>query len=433
MDGSAFNRTYAVVLRFAGLHPSNLKRLEMHARRAGGDLGQCDPVKMEMQKTTPPLIGGDNWVAETISKVEEMREANFADELDALIKRNRQKDLDRRIVEGPHDPWRPTRHGPMRELILTVNKDWFNADPAAVFDEGDEHNLRIQDFERLGLEWLRHEFGDDVVYARADHDEAAYHIHAVILPRVEIEMTRTDKKTGEKRVIATRRMLQPSKFEIIKDYEKAQDSVGEWFAPLGLVRGERRKDEFRRAMKAGEAPPPKRQHVHTALWRRQEEIRLAREATLLKKQQAKVAAREQEADEIIHYADQVARGEIEVEDGPTEPDDLKRPAGQPAPVPSPGFARARRAFQTAMTRLRKREQKKAEAAAEAKVFDAMQDIKAADQVILNIAAMLPAGLREKIAIARKSLTAKIMGLDRRKPGQKTGGTPSGKPGTEREQ
>ena len=433
MDGSAFNRTYAVVLRFAGLHPSNLKRLEMHARRAGGDLGQCDPVKMEMQKTTPPLIGGDNWVAETISKVEEMREANFADELDALIKRNRQKDLDRRIVEGPHDPWRPTRHGPMRELILTVNKDWFNADPAAVFDEGDEHNQRIQDFERLGLEWLRHEFGDDVVYARADHDEAAYHIHAVILPRVEIEMTRTDKKTGEKRVIATRRMLQPSKFEIIKDYEKAQDSVGEWFAPLGLVRGERRKDEFRRAMKAGEVPPPKRQHVHTALWRRQEEIRLAREATLLQKQQANAAAKEHEAEEIIHYADQVASGEIEIEDDPSESDDLKPPTGQPAPVPSLGFARARKAFQTALTRLRKREQKKAEAAAEAKVFDAMQDIKAADQVILNIAAMLPAGLRERIAIARKSLTAKIMGLDRRKPGQKTGETQSAKPRTEREQ
>ena len=160
---------------------------------------------------------------------------------------------------------------------------------------------------------------------------------------------------------------------------------------------------------------------------------MAREATLLKKQQAKVAAKEQEADGIIHYADQVARGEIEIEDGPTEPDDLMRPTGRPAPVPSPGFARARRAFQTALTKLRKREQKRAEVAAEARVFDAIKDIKAADQVILNIAAMLPAGLREKIAIARKSLTAKIMGLDRRKPGQKTGGTPSGKPGTEREQ
>lgn len=433
MDGSTFNRIYAVVLRFAGLHPSNLSRLEMHARRAGGDLEHCDPIKMEKQKTARPLIGADNWVADTLETIQGMRGDNFTDELAGLIQRKRHADIRRRLSEGQHDPWRPSKHGPMRELILTVNKDWFNADPAAVFDEGDENNQRIQDFERLGLDWLRHEFGDDVVYARADHDEAAYHIHAVILPRVEIEMTRTDKKTGEKRVIATRRMLQPSKFEIIKDYEKAQDSVGEWFAPLGLVRGERRKDEFRRAMKAGEAPPPKRHHVHTALWRRQEEIRLAREATLLQKQQAKVAVKEQEADEIIHYADQVARGEIEIEDEPAESDDLKRPTGQPAPVPSMGFVRARKAFQAALTRLRKREQKKAEAAAEAKVFDAIQDIKAADQVILNIAAMLPAGLREKIAIARKSLTAKIMGLDRRKSGQKTSEIPSGKPRTEREQ
>ena len=51
MDGSAFNRTYAVVLRFAGLHPSNLSRLEMHARRSGGDLEHCDPIKMQKQKT----------------------------------------------------------------------------------------------------------------------------------------------------------------------------------------------------------------------------------------------------------------------------------------------------------------------------------------------------------------------------------------------
>ena len=433
MDGSAFNRTYAVVLRFAGLHPSNLKRLEMHAKRAGGDRGHCDQVKMERQAVTQPLIGGDDWVVQTLSKVEEMRMCNFADELDALRKRKRQKDIDQRLIEGPHDPWRPTRHGPMRELILTVNKDWFNADPAAVFDEGDEHNQRIQDFERLGLEWLRHEFGDDVVYARADHDEAAYHIHAVILPRVEIEMTRTDKKNGEKKVIAKRRMLQPSKFEIIKDYEKAQDSVGEWFAPLGLVRGERRKAEFRRAMKAGEAPPPKRQHVHTARWRRLEEIRLAREAAQLQKQKAKAAAKEQQADEIIQYADQVARGEIEIEDEPTEPHDLKRPTGQPATVPSMGFARASKAFQAALARLRKREQRKAEAAAEARVSDALKDIKAADQAILTIAAMLPAGLREKIALARKSLTAKIMALDRRKPGQTTTDTSSIKPRTEPEQ
>jgi len=43
-------------------------------------------------------------------------------------------------------------------------------------------------------------------------------------------------------------MLQPSKHPLIKDYEKAQDSVGMWFSELGLKRGERRKQALRAAM-----------------------------------------------------------------------------------------------------------------------------------------------------------------------------------------
>ncbi|MCD1628247.1 plasmid recombination protein [Seohaeicola saemankumensis] len=432
MDGSVFTKKYAVVLRFAGLHPRNLKRLEMHAKRAGGDLGQCDPVKMKLQKIAKPLIG-DDWVIKTLSKVQEMRLSNFADELDALQKRNRQKDIQRRMIEGPHDPWRATAHGPMRELILTVNRDWFDADTAAIFDEGDENNQRIQDFQRLSLAWLKHEFGDDVVYARADHDEAAFHIHAVILPRVDVEMTRTDKKTGEKKVIATRKMLQPSKFEIIQDYEKAQDSVGDWFAPLNLVRGERRKEEFRQAMKNKTVPPPKRQHVHTAPWRKQEEIRLARMAAELEQKRAVVDAKEDDADAIIAYAEQVASGEIEVEVAPEIVASSAPSRTAAAPVPPRGFERARRAFQAALGRLRKREQLEAETAADARVSGALSEIKNADQAIVNIAALLPAGLRERVAHARKSLTAKIMLLDRFRPEQKTPRTPSARPESDPEQ
>lgn len=423
MDGSVFTKKYPVVLRFAGLHPRNLKRFEMHAKRVGGDLGHCDPSKMARQKKAEPLIGDDDWVIKTLSKVQEIRLSNFADELDALQKRNRQKDIQRRMIEGPHDPWRATAHGPMRELILTVNKDWFEGDQATFFNEGDQSNQRIQDFQRLSLAWLKHEFGDDVVYARADHDEAAFHIHAVILPQVKVEMTRTDKKTGEKKVIARRRMLQPSKFEIIKDYEKAQDSVGEWFAPLNLVRGERRKEEFRHAMKNKTVPPPKRQHVHTALWRKQEEIRLARLAAELEQKRAVVDAKENDADAIIAYADQVASGEIEVETAPETSAAPTPSNAAPALAPPRGLERARKAFQAAFARLRKREQHTAESAADARVADAFIEIKAADEAIVKIALMVPAGLRERIALARKTLISKIMLLDRYSAGQQTPKTP----------
>ncbi|SEP87089.1 hypothetical protein [Thalassovita taeanensis] len=63
----------------------------------------------------------------------------------------------------------------MREVILTVNKAWFEADPAAVFGEGVEHNQRIEDFERLSIAWLKDVLSMDVIHARADLDEEAYH------------------------------------------------------------------------------------------------------------------------------------------------------------------------------------------------------------------------------------------------------------------
>ncbi len=82
-----------------------------------------------------------------------MTAENFAAELEALEKRKRKKDIERRIVEGPKQPWRPTRHGPMREVILTVNKDWFDGDMSAFFGEGG--NQREEEFGELAVAWLK--------------------------------------------------------------------------------------------------------------------------------------------------------------------------------------------------------------------------------------------------------------------------------------
>ncbi len=76
------------------------------------------------------------------------------------------------------------------------------------------------------VRWLKGSFGDDVVHARVDLDETACHVHAVIFPRV----TKTLERCG------TQMMLQPPIHPLIKDYEKAQDSVGTAFADLGLKR-----------------------------------------------------------------------------------------------------------------------------------------------------------------------------------------------------
>ncbi|AXI49408.1 plasmid recombination protein [Sulfitobacter sp. SK025] len=308
MDGSHFDRRYPVVLRFEGIGPENLAGYEKHRKRVGGDVGHI--------LTNPPaknrlLIGSEGWAAEALSEIAEIKAENFAAELEALEKRNRKKDIQQRMAEGPHNPWRPTRHGPMREVILTANREWFDADPAAVFDEGIANNQRIADFERLSIAWLQEKFGEDVIHARADLDEDAYHIHAVIMPRVTVEITRTNKKTGIKDVIATRRMLQPSKFAVIEDYEHAQDSVGTWFQGIGLDRGERRKDAFRQAVAQGETPPPKLIHTKTRDWRRRKDRELSQREHDLAVRSVVVDERSAEAEAIIEITEAIGHGVVD--------------------------------------------------------------------------------------------------------------------------
>lgn len=263
---------FAIVGRMEGLWPHQLAKVEMHRARRGGDLGHID-----LSRQNRILIGGENWVDETLARIEEVRYGNYNRELDALKKRKRKKDLMARMVEGPRDPWRDSRHGPIRELILTANKDFF-ADNFRDLFEGPSPEER---FEELAVAWLKETFGDDLVHARADCDEAAYHIHAVILP---LETTR-DGRT----------MLQPSRHAVIADYEHFQDEIGTAFAPLGLVRGERRAQAIREARERGETPPPQRRHVRTRTWREEEERRLARERARLMADEAEQRRRAVEA------------------------------------------------------------------------------------------------------------------------------------------
>lgn len=255
---------HPIVGRMQGLWPHQLARIDMHGMRRGGDLGHIDPTRRNAV-----LLGGPDWAAEALARIDEIRFQNHNRELAALKKRNRKTELQTRIVEGPRDPWRDSAHGPMRELILTANKDFFGADLDGFFGAGPGLEER---FQTLALDWLTATFGDDLIHVRADCDEAAYHLHAVILPLAATKDGRT--------------MLQPSKHAVIADYERFQDEIGLAFAPLGLVRGERRAQAIREARARGETPPPRRRHVRTRVWREQEERRLARERAALEAAQA---------------------------------------------------------------------------------------------------------------------------------------------------
>ena len=405
-------KEHPVVMRMQGLWPENIRGFEKHRKRDGGDIGHVDPSRSVLNRR---LIGQENWAQFVHGEIQRMRLANFDRELTQLHKRRRTAEIERRLVEGPKDPWRPTRHGPLRELILTANAEWFEGSDGDPFDDG--YETREQAFERLGVAWLRKTFGDDCVHARADLDEKTYHIHAVILPRAI-------GKDG-------RMMLQPSQHPVIRNYEAGQDDVGAWFeaAAIGLKRGERRKAKVREAIKhntqlrkdqkrglrreEAELPLPEyRQHVSPRKWRETQERELAARDTAVRaheksvqEAEAAVAEREtqadlkdREADEVLAVAQAVAKGDLAglKEDEGAEGKD--HASGKPT--------LARRLFGKAIDLLR------AEQRAEARdeVAGAFSQIRRADDAIVEIANRLPIGARRQIAAARMTLSRAITAL-----------------------
>ena len=267
---------HPIVLRFQGLRPEQLSRFELHRLRKQMDGYEFEPHRTRFNKL---LIGSETWAKEALAEIDEMRMENFATELTKLKKRKRIGEIKKRMVEGPKDPWRPSKHGPMREVIITAHADWFEtAGDQSTWRGKMAKRRREKDFEDLAIGWLTYDFGEDVVHARADRDEKAYHIHAVILPRDEDQHGR--------------KMLIPSKHEAIRSYEHAQDIAGIWFAQAGLVRGEARAFAARQAKAAGMKGPDPVNHKPTWKWRQEVAMELWSERVELKARSSDLDARE---------------------------------------------------------------------------------------------------------------------------------------------
>ncbi|MBS1304293.1 hypothetical protein GZH79_18585, partial [Loktanella sp. SALINAS62] len=125
------------------------------------------------------------------------------------------------------------------------------------------------------------------------------------------------------------------------DYEAAQDSVGQWFADQGLVRGERRAAAIREARQNGEEPPKRRYHAKTWKWRVKEELRLKAEAKALEAREvvlddrtARVTEREEEAETVLAVAEGVAAGAFEAREDGSESGlvDAIRPSASATPT-----------------------------------------------------------------------------------------------------
>lgn len=328
----AVERRHPVVLRFKSMFPDALTRYEMHAARRGGDLSHVDPIKTASNRL---LIGDADWRRQLEEAISFASVQNLGAEIAALRRRKRQKETEIRALEGATPPWKASKEGPLREVILTAHRDWFaeRTDMDVILGQ-----TREQVFEQRAVEWLASTFGKAVVHARADHDEMTYHIHAIIAPWVE--------KTSSRR--GTQRVLQPSSIPVLADYEKAQDSVGAFFEQIGLERGKRtkaarreavetrkRRVERREALRASGKPVPSdldptadpalpiaREHVPTPVWWAEETRRLKAKEEEVRKEaaraaharaqaverEAEAAKRTQEAQEAIALIDIITSG-----------------------------------------------------------------------------------------------------------------------------
>ena len=404
-----------VVARAEGMRPESLAGYEAHRSRRGGDTGHVDRDRSHLNRC---LIGEVDWAAKAAAEIAAMREENFLHEIEGLKRRKRKGELLKRFMEGPKDPFRPSRHGPMREIILTAHQDWFASASGAT---GEDLSELERQFEETAVKWLTDTFGDDVVHARADRDERAYHIHAVILPRVETTVNG-----------APRKLLQPSKFGVIRDYETLQDSVGLAFAGIGLRRGDRRKQAIREALSRGEAPPVNPRHVRPKKWRQEQERELAerdgkveaREVAISQREAiaeraiAEADARGAEADAILSIVEGVAEGQLEM----SESDGTKRLvfAGNAdrkkveeihrrASRSASGRDKIARALHRAWQGMKRR----AEAAAEAKLEREFADVQEAAKQVSGIMSKLPATLRTALAERHQTIARLLTGVGAR--------------------
>lgn len=240
----------SIVLRFQGLHPDNLGRFDMHDHRNGGDLSHVD---LEASELNEVLHCEPKWQETIKAEVAAARRDNFRERMEALRKKGRKAEREALQAEGESDPWRRCSGGPLREGILTVNKEWFGGTGQAEWDAE-----KVAAFKKTAMEFLLRHFPEGQLrYANAHHDEEAFHIHFVAA-------VWTEKVTANR---GRQVLLQASMNPLLKNYEHAQDLAGEAFATLGIARGERRAEARRVAKEAGEDVPKKRRHIPPSEWR----------------------------------------------------------------------------------------------------------------------------------------------------------------------
>ena len=346
---------FPIVYRMKGLDLSGgLAGVRFHGERTGGDLSHITPPELyeEEGRSAPVETFFDregkeqtkpaDWVKDIRREANEAAQENLVAQVKNLEAKGNKKGAARRQRQGPKPAFRQRKSsGPLRELVLSANAEYFQAEDGK---PGHWNKKKVRDFYNKAVAFLKKEWGPALRYARLDLDEEAPHIHAVAAPWVE-----TTTKGG-----AVQRMLTPRRHKGAEDAEKAQDRAGEWFASIGLKRGERRAQARREALARGDVPEHKKRHISPAQWRRDK-------AEELKAKEADLEKREKMTDAILKLAPQVKAGAVE------------------------DFAK-RQAVEAAQAEAKRRETEKAKAIEEAKKSKAKKDAAARRKAAIQAAA-----------------------------------------------
>nr|WP_320142505.1 hypothetical protein [uncultured Cohaesibacter sp.] len=316
------DKDHPIVLRCEELTPGCLGRMQMHANRAGGDLDHCDPDRTNHTKWYRE-IGNENFAKGVREEIRVMSKLNLDRELEALDRLNRKADKKRRQKEGLCDPFRASKGGPLREVLLTANAEYFIAeenDPNPYVAHRTSKNgvkerlllsrKKVAAFERHGLKFFKDHFPGQLRYLRLDMDEEVPHFHALVLVKSIKESGRRGKQV----------MIQPSTNPYIRNYEWAQNAAGEFFSTIGLVRGERRAEARRKAKELDNPAPEDREHVSPAEHR-------AKRAEAIRQKEVDAEERFLKASQKLDEATQIAndaevRAEILIEDASVASDDM---------------------------------------------------------------------------------------------------------------
>lgn len=275
-----------IVYHMEGWTPDQLIVFQEHHNRSGGDLEHCDK---ERKSQNEQIHGTETWAEDFVAEVAFLAELNMRHEAVRLDERGRLKEAKQVRAAGPQDPWKASsKLGVVRAVVVSADETFFRQKGFEEFEGADFRDPKVcEEFKTRAVAFMDAKI--DRKYCLAmfwEMDEKVPHLHAYYA-RWKVKDTKTRGR---------QRLLQPTDMIHFRNAEKAQTEIAEWFADMGLERGDDTAQQRRDAKAKGEVPPEKKRHTPPWLYRRQQREEFLNAAEKARAEQAKAAGRKRAAE-----------------------------------------------------------------------------------------------------------------------------------------